>query len=265
MELRLIRRWMWNPRIPRDFRANYMIIGAQKAGTSAIAQMLSRHPDIYLPRRKEIHFFDERQRIDTADYRFYHSYFINHRGERMVGEASPSYMYAPHVASALKAYNPNLRLIVVLRNPVDRAFSHYNMEVRNGVETLPFHEALQCEEDRLKDRTDNYSPGTKVNKFSYKERGLYADQIHTVLLHFPRDQVCVLKYEDLLNDYLSTLKQIYRFLGVDYFFVENVRANAFPYKNTMTAIEREYLVDYFSPQVDTLEQLLGWDLSAWRK
>lgn len=241
-----------------------MIVGVQKAGTTSLARLLSKHPDIYLPSRKELHFFDDRQLSDSRNYRLYHSFYFNYRGQRMVGEATPSYLYAPYAASALKEYNPRLKLIIVLRNPIDRAFSQYNMNIRLGIETLPFDEALKCEEQRLVGHRMDYGRGTVANRYSYKERGLYALQIQKLLSYFPADQLCVLKYEHLVADYLVTLRQVYQFLNVGYFFIENVRMNTNTRAGTMTTEVREYLTEFFSPEVGALEKLLGWDLSTWR-
>ncbi len=264
VNLHAVRRRMWNPGISPDFRVNYMIIGVQKAGTTALARLLSRHPDLYLPRRKELHFFDDRRLMESRDYRLYHSFFFNYRGQRMVGEATPSYIYAPYTAAALNEYNSRLKLILVLRNPVDRAFSQYNMNVHLGNEMLPFDEALMAEEQRLEAHRKDYGRGTVANRFSYKERGRYAAQIQNLLAYFPPDQLCVLKYEELVADYLATLKQIYRFLNVGDFVLENVRMNSNTRTGSMTTDVREHLTEFFAPEFEALEKLLGWDLANWR-
>lgn len=241
-----------------------MIVGVQKAGTTSLARLLSRHPDIYLPSRKELHFFDDRQLSESRNYRLYHSFFFNYRGQRMVGEATPSYIFAPYAAPALSEYNCKLKLILILRNPVDRAFSQYKMNVRLGNETLPFNEALRCEKQRIAGDGMDYRRGRMANRYSYLERGRYGRQIRNLLSYFPRDQLCVLKYEEYVANYLVTLKEVYRFLNVDDYFVENVRMNSNTHNGTMTTEMREYLTDFFSPEFEALETLLGWDLSSWR-
>ncbi|MBA4318316.1 MAG: heparan sulfate glucosamine 3-O-sulfotransferase, partial [Flavobacterium sp.] len=100
---------------------NFLIIGAARCATTWISENLSQHPDIFIPPLKELHFFDTHYEKGIA---YYESYFDN-RSEKAVGEATPAYLYFPNISSLIQQHLPNVKLIASIRNPVDRAFSHY--------------------------------------------------------------------------------------------------------------------------------------------
>lgn len=198
---------------------NFLIIGAMKSGTTAFYYYLEQHPQIYMSPVKEPDFFciEGQERPDgdsVTDIAAYRDLFKNISGERAIGEASHCYLYEPKAVERIKYYVPGAKLIAVLRNPVDRAYSHFLHMVRNGTEPLSdFARALQEEET-----------GAHQNrKFQdYVGRGLYHGQLKRYFDTFDRDQVKVYLYEDLSNSPIATLRDAFRFLGVDNSFVPDV-------------------------------------------
>lgn len=201
-------------------KVNAIIVGAQKSGTSALAHFLSQHPDICVPPSKECHHFDapcpetyfesERSEVD------YFSQFPNYSGESILLDATPSYMYYPPVARRIYSYNPHVKLIFCLRDPVGRALSHYHMDVNRGWETMPLPFALLAEPIRVYFQKKKNFGANHARRFcySYVSRGLYSRQIQRFLKLFPREHCFFVLTEDLLNCHDAALRHIYQFLGV---------------------------------------------------
>ena len=200
-----------------------MVIGAQKCGTTALAQFLAAHPRIGMSSLKEVHLFDAPDyspywtpaQVDER-YRphFAHCGFADRTGETVLGEATPIYLFFPEIAAELKRYNPALRLIVILRDPVQRAISHYYMEKGRRAEERPLWQALLLEPFRLRRGPEPRHPESSARVHSYRSRGLYSRQLHNVLRHFERDRVLILQREDLLRRHDAVLGRVFAFLGV---------------------------------------------------
>lgn len=188
---------------------NLFVAGAQKSGTTALHGFLASHPEIHFPNgTQEIHFFD----VDDNFARgigWYERFFDGWQGERYVAQTSPLYMYVPAAPGRIAALAPDARFVFILRNPIDRAYSHYWHEVRYGWETLPFAEALACEEGRLARGFD------ARRHFSYVGRGRYAHQITRYLDHFPRERIHIEISEGFARDPVSAGRRCARFLGLD--------------------------------------------------
>lgn len=198
---------------------NFMLIGVQKGGTTALAQFLAQHPQVYLPAAKELHLFDDGdwpgvQSVAQVNAS-YRALMPDHAGQPLVGEATPSYLWLPRVVEDLARYNPALKLIVLLREPCARALSHYRMEVARGKEPLSLVRALLAEPWRLWRDRGNRSRWAPSRYFSYVSRSRYARQLRHLYRHFPREQVLVLRSEDLLRDHVATLDAVFDFLGVE--------------------------------------------------
>ncbi|MEZ5293360.1 MAG: sulfotransferase [Vicinamibacterales bacterium] len=195
---------------------NCLIIGAQKAGTTALARFLSEHPDVCVAPAKEAHLFDSPAFEDTRAYcdACYAEAFPNFSGQRIVLEATPIYMYLPIALGRIARYNPAMRLIAVLRNPSERAVSHYTMERRRGREPLSFAAAIAAEPFRLWYGRGDLAWGSVPRAKSYVHRGFYSRQIQEILRVFPRDQLLLLRMDDLRHDYEATMDAVYRFLSV---------------------------------------------------
>ena len=152
-----------------------------------------------------------------------------------------------------------MKVIVVLRNPITRAFSHWNKERQNGRESLPFLDALQAEPDRAA-----ASPTGQDGRRSYAERGRYAAQVCRLTRHFPSAQILVLRSETLTDAHGRALEHIAQFLALPAFPpLKPIRVNVRRYERPMRHDEWEWLAGAFTPDIRELELLLGWDCSAW--
>lgn len=192
----------------REFSPTFLIVGAQKAGTTSMDFYLREHPDIFMYPKKEIHFFDNDERFALGKD-WYEKQFVKRKDEKAIGECSPLYMYLENVPQRIFDMYPKIKLIFMLRNPVNRALSHYKMEVRAGRETKNFDKALMSEEDRIE-------KGIYEKKyFSYKTRGLYLKQIERFLKYFNRNQMHFVILEEMKNNPENVMKNIFTFLEVD--------------------------------------------------
>lgn len=189
-------------------KQNFICIGAQKAGTTTLADILSAHPDICIPPIKETKYF-----LFDADYAkgkgFYDQYFNNYRSQQAVGEFDPDYMLFPFTAQRIAdTLGKDVKIIVVLRNPADRAYSHFLMTKRKGLEPHDFEAALGVESERKAD--------IKTQKiYAYLERGMYGRQLDVFLNVFPRENFLFLVFEpDFLQNRAATVHKVQEFLGV---------------------------------------------------
>lgn len=187
---------------------NTFIIGAQKSGTTALHRMLAAHPDVFFPRApQEIHFFDlDENFLKGLDW--YEQFFREWSGQRIVAQTSPLYFFLPEVPSRIRQIVPDAKLIVILRDPVDRAYSHYWHAVKHGVEMLTFEDAIKQEPQRMQG-----SFASRRN-FSYLSRGRYSEQYLRYLEHFPADNILALRFSDLANDLDATFRRCSDFLEI---------------------------------------------------
>jgi hypothetical protein len=195
---------------------DFLILGAQKAGTTALYAYLRWHPQVTGPSFKEVSFFDRHYARGERWYRAH----LPIRRSGIVGEASPSYLFHPLAPERVARMLPRARLIALLRNPVDRAFSHYQHEVALGREELSFEDALAREDERMQGelermlRDPSYFSHAWWN-YTYAARGRYAEQLERWLDAFPREQLLVLFTEELAADTAGTYRRVLDFLGVD--------------------------------------------------
>jgi len=239
-------------------RVDFVIGGTQKGGTSALDSFLRQHPEICMPTtRKELHFFDREE--DNTDYKKYHANFKPKPHHRVIGEASPIYMYWETAPGRIWRYNPKMKWILALRNPVERAFSAWNMETKRGKEKLSFAEAIAKETERCREALP-----LQHRVYSYVDRGFYAQQVRRLFNIFGRDSCLILLSEELRNDHKKTLNRVFEFLGVDSSFVPP-EASVFEqeYSNKIDNQFRSRLIDIFQLDIKELEKLLGRDLASW--
>lgn len=270
---------LWRTRTSsRRLLPDFIIIGGQRCGSTSLYSYISGHPRVEPSLKKEVHFFD--LDFDLGE-RWYRSHFplrpkatIQREllGRRFIsGEATPYYMFHPAVPSRIARVVPDARLIAVLRNPVDRAISHYHHEVRKRREFLPIEAALAAEEGRLagaKERllaggNDTYS--FNHHRYSYKARGRYAEQLQRWLKHFPAEQLLVLRSEDLYEDPAQTLGDVFDFLQLPGWMPDRFKAHGSRSYPAALADVRRQLWDYFEPHNEALEALLGrtmWERPA---
>ena len=200
---------------------NFVIGGAQKAGTSALARYLAAHPAIRLPRDKEAHVFDapafdEASTAAQIDALFAAHFDATDQAHTLrYGDATPIYLFHERFVQRIARYNPALRWIILLRDPVDRALSHYHMERARGAEHCPLWPAMLLEHWRLRGHHDDFADGSPLRHFSYRARGDYATQLDAVYRHFPPSQVLLLHSAALRTQPGTCMARIYAFLGVD--------------------------------------------------
>jgi len=195
-----------------------MIVGAQKAGTSSLQNYLGQHPNICTHKKGEFVFFlDERQ--DNLGYdKVYTRYFGKCSDDnKIILAKSAGVMYVPDAVRRLHIHNPDAQLVVLLRNPIDRAYSAYWHYRRRGWEDLhTFEEALEAEPKRLREG------GEKGRHLAYVDRGMYYKQIALLFDYFGRNNVRLFLFEDLKNDPMSVCNRIFRLFGLDYQDLHNI-------------------------------------------
>jgi hypothetical protein len=253
---------------------DYLIIGAQKCGTTTLYDTLVNHPAVYPSYQKEVHYFDRYFKKGLLWYRAN----MPRRAERhrakaegrqfMAGEAAPSYLFHPLVPARVKNVRPQIKLIALLRNPVDRAYSHFQKALDRSDEKLSFEEALDKEEERLASQLDKVMAGDHSFEWwhhSYKARGRYAEQLERWFKLFPREQMLIIRSEDYSADVPGTVNSACRHLGIaENQITEFPTSNVSGYKKPMDPQTRSRLVEYFRPHNELLYNLLGRDM-GWDK
>jgi hypothetical protein len=266
---------------------NFVVIGAMRSGSTSLYKYLQAHPDVFMP-RKEIHFFDRKW---DRGLTWYESRFADYAGQRAIGEATPTYLAEPAALERMVSTIPEARLIAVLRDPVDRAYSHYWMEHARDREPRSFEDAV---DDELSGRAGAGSMKTS----DYLGRGEYVQQLAEVSSRYPRSRLHIVLFDDLRDRPHETYAEVCRFLGVDDEFVPprigervnryvafrslwvrgkrrqlptkwrigrivgrlNAREGAYP---PMAPETRVRLRRHFAPEIAALADWLGRDLSMW--
>lgn len=236
-----------------------VILGAMKSGTSSLHHYLVQQPGVIEPLRKEVHYFDVNFDRGEAWYRA-HFGRVGVAGHNL--DSSPYYLFHPAVPRRLQALLPQAKLIVLLRDPARRAYSHYWHERDKGREPLSFADAIDAEPERLGNSQQRLADGSlersrEHRHFSYLARGRYAEQLDRWFAVLPRRQFLILRFEDLARDPLGVLSVTLDFLGLPR--VATVRLEA---RNTrryppMDAATAARLREYFEPHNQRLESLLG--------
>ena len=242
-------------------KVNFVISGVQKSGTSALDVYLREHPDICMAVTKEVHFFDNDIFFTgIPNYLAYHSFFSSYTGEKMIGESTPIYCYWDGSIERMWNYNKDMKLILVLRNPITRAYSHWNMMRQRGLESCSFLDAVEMERDRAYDALPKQS-----RKFSYVDRGRYTEQIRRIKRYFPDKNLLILKQEELRERPAEALSLVWEFLGVDakYLSIQERSVHSRAYERSMDSREFNIMLDIFEGEILHLERLLGWDCSDW--
>jgi len=256
-------------------RIDFLCVGAQKAGTTTLRSYLRIHPQLALPDH-EPHLFDRDQRdwsdaLQTA----LDAYLASSQtpaevrdGSRapasrlmLWGEVTPIYLYWQPCPQRIHRHNPAMKLIVLLRNPVARAYSHWSMELNRGAERLSFSDAIRAESMRLQ-----VWPEAQHRVISYLDRGRYHTQLLRYLQLFDRRQLLLLPSEDFYRSPQSSLAAITDFLGIEpwpEFSRQHERQG--DYTSALSLDDWHYAYAALADDIDRLEQLLGWDCSAWKQ
>jgi Sulfotransferase domain len=236
-----------------------VILGAQKCGTSSLHNYLTQHPGVIAPLRKEVHYFDVNYGRGEAWYR---GHFGRQGDPGLNLDSSPYYLFHPAVPARMHQLLPDARLIVLLRDPARRAYSHYWHERDKARESLSFEAAIDAEPARLGRSEQQLASGEMTfsrehQLHSYLARGRYAEQLERWFAFYPRRRIHVLRFEDFAKDPLGGLNQTLAFLGLPE--AKSVRLDA---RNTrrypaMEAGTAARLRQYFEPHNRRLEALLG--------
>ena len=244
-------------------RVDFIVGGVQKAGTTAFHDFLAQHPHVALLRDQALHFFDKEENfgpsrtgVSSPDYDVLHGNFDPPRNWKIAGEVTADYLYYPHALERIAAYNPGMKLIVSLRNPIERAFSQWNMRRAKGREALPFLDAIKCDVEVGIHRAPRGN--------AYIARSLYSGQLERAFELFSRENVLVLKYDDLRSRPERIVQQLFDFLGLEHRKVKNKHRNVGIYSRKMTPEEREFVSGFFEDDISKVEALVGWDCSDWR-
>ena len=240
---------------------DFLVIGAQKAGTTSLLEYLCQHPAVRPPVRKEVHFLDHEFGRGPGWYR---AHFERRRAGTVTGEATPYYLFHPLAAGRAAEVVPDARLIVLLRDPIDRAFSQHNHERVLGFETLGFEAALAAEAERLAGEEERILTGSGYRSFShqhhaYLARGRYAGQLEGWLARFDRGRILVLAAEELFADPRRIAVEAQQFLGLPLRPPRDVSPrNARSYAPIDPAL-RERLRSEFAADNRRLYELVGRD------
>lgn len=189
---------------------NFICVGAQKAGTTTLFDVLRQHPDVFLPEQKETHFFYDDECYARGAEWYAQTYFARAGNAVCVGDITPEYLFWPSVPARIKeTLGPDVRLVFMLRHPVDRAWSHYQMTRARGLESLDFEAALHAEADRLARDVQ------AVNHFSYMARSHYLEQVSRYMELFPRTNMHFMIFErDLAGGLAESMPRLLQFLGL---------------------------------------------------
>jgi hypothetical protein len=252
-------------------RLDFILAGAQKSGTTALHYFLEKHPQITLGDQQEMHFFDNDGLFAGAvDYDLLHRHFppvarstslrCATARQAIAGECTPSYLYHEPAMERIWNYNPKIKLLILLRNPVERAFAHWNMQRFKKREPLDFLEAVKAEQSRTQQATPR-----DARRVAYADRGRYSGQLERAFKFFPREQLKIIKFEDFRDNNRATLNSIFAFLGVKPLrMIRSKDRNVVPYEREMSAEERKHLYTMFTDEIGRVEQMLGWDCSDWK-
>lgn len=290
---------------------NFIVIGAPKSGTTSLYNYLKQHPDIYLPDQKELHYFAYKNLKENSngpgDKKFlthvcstrqeYKKHYLSVNTESAIGEVSPSYLYYSDVSDRIFSELGHVKIIILLRNPVQKAYSQYIHLVSEKRETLLFYDALMAEQSRI--------DSGWLDIWRYAESTLYTERINKFISVFGKDKVKILLFDELVSRPDEFMRDLFEFLQVDNNFycdttrsfnqsripklkilhdlmkrpnsVKTVIKKIVPETIRFTVLEalmnlntrkkpvmnsrsREYLREYFSADVKNLQQLLGRDL-----
>ncbi|WP_293653158.1 sulfotransferase domain-containing protein [Thiolapillus sp.] len=245
-------------------RVSFLLIGAQKSGTTALDAHLKQNPYLCLPkRRKELHFFDTDDHFigGEPNYEIYEANFMHALYGQLLGETTPSYMFWYSAPQRIWAYNPAMKLLMVLRNPVTRAYSHWNMKRAQGREQRSFGEAIRGEYDMCRGLLPY-----QCLEFSYLSRGFYCEQIRRVLSCFPKEQLLILRSEELESDTDAVMEKVWDFLKIEKYPIRMLSRKDMHkghYEKDMSSADKDYLVYMYEYEILQLERMLGWDCSNW--
>jgi hypothetical protein len=239
-----------------------LIIGTQRGGTTSLYSYLVRHPHVGESLYKEVNYFDINYGRGTNWYRSHFPF----RSRGVLGiDATPYYMQHPLACERAHRLLPDAKMIALLRNPADRAFSQHHKNRRRGREELPFREALEREEERVRGEVEKIQCDPSYNSFAhrqlaYRSKGIYEAQLRPWLETFPKESLLVLKSEDMYEDPARVYQRVIEFLELPPFELDFFPAmNQFAKTSTFDDALREELLEFYRPHNERLYELLGID------
>jgi len=252
---------------------DFIIIGAARSGTTALYDYMIRHPNIEKSKYKEIHYFNREYHRGINWYRMFFPLKLNKfyktkmkKKKFVTGEASVLYLHHPYAPKRTYELLPNVKIIVLLRNPIDRAYSAHQYRYKiNHKETLDFDEAIKNEKFLIQDEMEkmimdeSYYSKTFYDH-TYYTIGIYADQLERWFKYFPREQFLIIKSEEFFSKTEEIMDSIYAFLKLPkHKLPEYKKIHSSNYKEKMKPETREKLVEFFKPHNERLYKLLGTD------
>lgn len=205
---------------------NFLIVGAAKSGTTSLYHYLKQHPDVFMPDWKEPAFFAPRDAGGIQDEEEYRALFYGSEGKTAIGEASVAYLYASEAAKKIRDFlGPNTKIVMLLRNPVDMAYSNWGHQRREGYEALSFEEALQAEKERKKNPDFGNDLKTWIGDLLYCDRAHYPPQITRYDDALGADNVKIYIYEEFFSSGLPFWKDLCVFLGIESTFVPDAEVH----------------------------------------
>ncbi len=257
---------------------DYLIIGTKRGGTTSLARWLVKHPEVrpLFPARetrKGAYYFDVNYAKGRTWYqshfptRLAHSLRSKKAGKRLLlGDATPYYLHHPHAAQRASRLVPNAKIIVLVRNPVERAFSHWIERTRQKIETLSFEEAIAAETERIADEeakmlADPSYVSFSHQHYSYVDQGRYSRGLERWLQHYPKKQLLILRSEDLYKHSEATYHKVLKFLDLSPHTLEEFSAWNKKKKPEMPEATKAHLAEQLAPEITRLEKMLGTKMS----
>jgi hypothetical protein len=254
---------------------DFLIIGAQKCGTTSLYAHLMQHPSVGPAFEKEVRYFNDHYEKGVNWYKAhfptlrYRNQMARRLGRPFVtGEGEPSYLPNPIAPQRVFDLIPDVKIIVMLRNPVSRAYSHYQHRFTRQREARTFEEVVKADKEKLKDGFDGLPTGDGKGlghlHYSYLPRGIYVNQVRNWMTVFPREQFLIIKAEDFFADTQAVYDDVLAFLDLSENRLEKKkRHNIGKYSQPMSPAMKQDLADYFRPHNQQLNEYLdrdfGWD------
>ncbi len=255
---------------------DYLIVGCKRGGTTSLFNYLVRHPGVLqmYPQIRGTKSTDFFFKHGDRSERWYRSHFPSEGYRRKLsrdlgyraisGEASPYYIWDPRIAAKVRSVAPDVKSILLLREPVRRAWSHYQERVQNGVEPLSFRQALDAEDARLEGELEKMAADPKYYSqahdfYSYRTRGVYASQIRNWMASFPREQLLIIYAEDLYGDTEGTFGQVCDFLEIPRISMPTKKSfnSTWRTRDLPPDAESTWLREYYAPLQSELEAVVG--------
>jgi len=249
--------------LKKNFKLDFAIIGVQKAGTTALHSFLSQHPKIQFGKVKELHYFDDNDLFDERNNELNNAQLKNNFSKslfnfkKLKGDATPITVFYPNSLARLKNHNPSIKILLILRNPIERAFSHWKMETQKEKESLSFSEAIEKEESRIKSDFG-------FRTYSYKTRGLYSEQIERLLNLFPKEQILIKTSEDLKHKHNETIRDVLSYLNLEIMDIPKEIVHE-GIQDRIDTKSKQFLIDFFTNDIIKTEALINLNLSDWLK